>query len=379
MRMKEQNMGHRQDVLAQVAEGVEDVYTMDEAEAEAREAISDAIVEYERLLCREEIEELVAPFTHPEAVFDEDLGIVQATEEDFADLDAVFDEADQRYAVKDGRKYRFSAIDKRPATLAARLYASQMDVAGRFVTAGEIGDLGFLSETPYDPMSCPVCLSANTTMVYEEAFADTYMCNDCGKSFSVDKALSPEPDPACDVIEFCPDIEARISIGPDGVFWCVTLGGIDVSEGTAQGYGEALDHCQAWYDRYIGISEGDVFASAHTGSTMRITGKADGKIAGVRIDTGAPFEATASAFVGQIERSEIIKSARHDLYADVAERGSQYQALDGNVIEVVEKEAGMVQYADTASDASMFNAGATKWLPTQEFYAMIDRKGYAAI
>ena len=29
-------MGHRQDVLAQVAEGVEYVYTMDEAEAEAR-------------------------------------------------------------------------------------------------------------------------------------------------------------------------------------------------------------------------------------------------------------------------------------------------------------------------------------------------------
>ena len=181
-------MGHRQDVLAQVAEGVEDVYTMDEAEAEAREAISDAIVEYERLLCRDEIEELVAPFTEPEVVFDDDLEIVQATEEDFADLDAVFEEADERYALKDGRKYRFSALAKRPSTLASRLYASQMDVAGRYVTAGDIGSIEYLMG-PQDPTCCPMCSSANTTMVYEDAPADTFMCNECGTSFSVDHSM----------------------------------------------------------------------------------------------------------------------------------------------------------------------------------------------
>lgn len=372
-------MGHRQNVLAQVAEGVEDVFTTDDAEAEAREAISDAIVEYERLLCRDEIEELVAPFTHPEAVFDDELEIVQATEEDFADLDAVFEMADERYALKDGKTYRFSALDKRPSTLAARLYASQMDVAGRFVTAGDIGSIDYLTGIPSDGMSCPVCLSPNTTAVYCDQIEDTYMCNECGKSFSVDKPLSPMLEPACDVIEFCPDIEARISFGPDGVSWCVTFEGVDVSEGTAQGYSEALDHCQAWYDRYIGISEGDVFASAHTGSKMLVTAKEDGRIAGVRLDNGATFEASAAAFVGQIERSDILKSARGDLYADVAETGCQYQGVDGNVIEVMAKAEGMVQYADTASYAGMFNEGAAKWLPSQEFYAMIDEKGYAAI
>ena len=43
------------------------------------------------------------------------------------------------------------------------------------------------------------------------------------------------------------------------------------------------------------------------------------------------------------------------------------------------KGEGMVQYADTASAASMFNEGAAKWLTVQEFYAMIDEKGYVAI
>lgn len=372
-------MGHRQDVLAQVAEGVEDVYTTDDAEASAREAISDAIVEYERLLCRDEIEELVAPFTEPEAVWDDALEVVQATEEDFADLDAVFEEADQRYAVKDGKRYRFSALEKRPSALAARLYASQMDIAGRFVTAGEIGGIDYLTGMPFDPMSCPVCLSCNTTMVYGEALADTYMCNDCGKTFSVDKSLAPVPEAVCDVVPLSPEIEAHVSFGPDGVRWSVVFEGETVSEGTARGYSEALDHCQTWYDRYIGISEGDVFASAHTGSKLRVTAKADGRVSGIRLDTGASFEATAAAFVGQIGRADIIKSGRGDLYADVAEEGDQYQGPDGNVIEVMDKEAGMVQYADTASEAAMFNAGAAKWLPVQEFYAMIDEKGYAAI
>lgn len=372
-------MGHRQDVLAQIAEGVEDVYTTDDAEAEAREAISDAIVEYERLLCRDEIEELVAPFTEPEIVFDDETGVVQATEEDFESLETAFEEAEQRYALKGGRKYRFSALKKRPSTLAARLYASQMDVAGRFVTAGEVNGIDYLSGEPYDPMSCPACLSPDTTVVYCDEGHDTYMCNECGKSFTVDKPLGQMPEPVCDVIEFCPDIEANISFGPDGVAWRVELGGIAVSEGTAQGYAEALDHCRAWYDRYIGIAEGDVYASAHTGSKMRITSKDGDKVAGVRLDTGAAFEASAAALVGQIERSEIIKSARRDVYADVAVEGSQYQGADGNVIEVVAKDEGMVQYADTASDAPMFSEGATKWLPVQEFYAMVDEKGYAAI
>lgn len=372
-------MGHRQDVLAQVAEGVEDAYTMDEAEAEAREAISDAIVEYERLLCRDEIEELVAPFTEPEVVFDDDLEIVQATEEDFADLDAVFEEADERYALKDGRKYRFSALAKRPSTLASRLYASQMDVAGRYVTAGDIGSIEYLMG-PQDPTCCPMCSSANTTMVYEDAPADTFMCNECGTSFSVDHSMGTMAvEPVTDTMEFSPGIESHISFGPDGVSWCVTLEGIEVSSGSAQGYAEALDHCQTWYDRYIGIAEGDVYASAHTGSKMRIASVSGNSVSGVQLDSGALFTATAAALVGQIERGDIIRSARHDVYADVAVEGSQYQGDDGNVIEVMAKGEGMVQYADTASAASMFNEGAAKWLPVQEFYAMIDEKGYVAI
>lgn len=225
-----------------------------------------------------------------------------------------------------------------------------------------------------------MCSSANTTMVYEDAPADTFMCNECGTSFSVDHSMGTMAvEPVTDTMEFSPGIESHISFGPDGVSWCVTLEGIEVSSGSAQGYAEALDHCQTWYDRYIGIAEGDVYASAHTGSKMRIASVSGNSVSGVQLDSGALFTATAAALVGQIERGDIIRSARHDVYADVAVEGSQYQGDDGNVIEVMAKGEGMVQYADTASAASMFNEGAAKWLPVQEFYAMIDEKGYVAI
>lgn len=373
-------MGHKQDILAQVAEGVEDVYTVDDSEAEAREAISDAIVEYERLLCREEIEALVAPFTEPEVIFNEEIGVVKATEEDFADLDAVFEEADERYAVKEGKRYRFSAIEKRPAILANKLYACQMDIAGRFVTAGEIASIDYLTGVPVDPMACPVCMSFNTTMVYEDALADTYLCNDCGKSFSVDHEDCPTcADPVTDVFPLGDSVDALVSVGVDGISWAVVIDDDIVLAGTAGGYEEALDNCKLWYECFDGIDVGGVYASAHVGSKMRIESKTASELSGVRLDTGAPFTVKAASFVDQITSGEIIRSARSDMYADVAEEGTQYQGLDGNIIEVMSKSAGMIQYADTACCAPMHNHGAAKWLPTQEFYAMIDKKSYASI
>lgn len=373
-------MGHRQQILAQIAEEVEDVFTTDDAEARAREAISDAITEYERLLCKDEIKELVAPFTEAYIEFDDDLGVVQATEDDFADLDAVFEEADQRYLAKEGKVYRFSPLKERPSVLASKIYNSQMDIAGRYVTAGEIKSLSYIMDPlAYDPMACPVCLSTNTTPVYSEENSINYMCNECGKTFAVDVDPRYEIEYPCDTIDFNNHISAEIILCEDGAYWSVAIDEIVMSEGCARGYAEALDHCKTWYDRYIGIDPGDVYASSHTGSKMKIEAKNGQKISGVRLDTGNSFTVNASIIVDQILNNDLIRSASRELYADTAEEGDQYQKEDGNIIEVLNCSDDLIQYADSESDANMFNDGATKWLPKQEFYSMIDKKGYVLL
>ena len=247
-------MSYRTDILAQIAEEVEDTYTYDEAEAEAREKISDAINEYERLLCKDEIKELVAPFTECTVEFDDENGIVHATEEDFETLDNTFEEDDEEYAVKEGRVYRFSALKERPSVLASKIYASQMDIASRYVTAGDVESLNFLTSDPafIDSSICPVCGSPFIEEYYRDEFETSYICTECGFVFSIDTALAPEIEIPVDIYDFEPDIEARITFCNDFVDkpaeYSILVGGEEVSNGYSQGYQEALDHCKTWYN-----------------------------------------------------------------------------------------------------------------------------------
>ena len=378
-------MSYRTDILAQIAEEVEDTYTYDEAEAEAREKISDAINEYERLLCKDEIKELVAPFTECTVEFDDENGIVHATEEDFETLDNTFEEDDEEYAVKEGKIYRFSALKERPSVLASKIYASQMDIASRYVTAGDVESLNFLTSDPafIDSSVCPVCGSPFIEEYYRDEFETSYICTECGFVFSIDTALAPEIEIPVDVYDFEPDIEAHITFCNDFVDkpaeYSILVGGEEVSNGYSQGYQEALDHCKTWYNTYIGIEPGNIYSSSHTGSKMQITAKKEGSIKGINLNNNKSFKVGANHFVEQLLDNDFIEAGKHDVYMDTAEKGDQYQKEDGNIIEVMDKESGMIQFADSASGANMFNVEATKWLPTQEFYAMIDNKGYQAI
>lgn len=373
-------MNHRMKILSEIAEGVEDVAVPDDAEAKAREAISDAILEYERLLCLDEVRDLVSPFIENEVVYDDDMGIVITTEEDFDSLDNTFEEDGDKFAVKAGKRYRLSAIEEYPTSkLAHTVYSSMVDLASRYVEAQEIGTVQMLMLPAIDETHCPVCQSSNTDFVYEENGAYMYLCHECLVSFAVDQApvldFAVEPD----YVELGPDISSNILATPEGMLWEVFISGEPVSSGIAQGYQEALGHCKTWYETYIGIEPGTVYASTFTGSDMQVTSKSASEVTGTNLKTGKPFSVKTSMFIDQLASYELVRSASNVCYADTAEVGSQFQGVDGNLIEVTSKVAGMVEYADTSVAGNMYDSGMKKWLPTQEFYSMLDTKDYVVI